>query len=134
MAEGFAREWLQRNGFADYTVISRALTDAYEPEGSPASTHGVELMNEIYNIDISAHRSRMLTLEDVRSATYMIGVSKSHESEVRRRYADDNALTGLMALNRDISDPWHQGRAVYEFCAAMMKKSVEETLASILQR
>ena len=33
MAEYLARQWFMRNDMKNYTVISRALTDRYEPPG-----------------------------------------------------------------------------------------------------
>lgn len=134
MAEGFGNQWLATNGlFGEYLVQSRSLTEDYEPVGSPASAHGIDLMKHTFNIDISSHRSALLSEEDVRTASYLIGVSRSHELAVRSHFPE---LVGqkLLALNRDIPDPWHAHRAVYEECAAMINTSVEDVLSKLLHQ
>lgn len=130
IAEGFAKHWLEKNGVDGFIVESRSLSQDYEPVGSPASAHGVDLMKDIYDIDISRHRSTLLTEDDVLKATYVIGVSKAHTAAISRLFSGCEAK--LLALNRDIPDPWHADRRVYEQCAAAIQSCVSDTLATLL--
>jgi protein-tyrosine-phosphatase len=133
MAEGFAKQWLAEQKLDDqYTVESRSLSKDFEPIGSPPSAHGQELMHGIYGIDISACRSQLLSIDDVRNAKYLIGVSKSHVNSVRNALPRED-LGGLLALNKDISDPWHADRGTYEECAVMIRAAVASTLSEIFK-
>ena len=77
MAEQFANSWLIRNDLIhQFRVISRALTDKYEPPNSPASSHGVEILAKEFSLDLSSHRSSMLTLQEVNDAKIIIGVTE----------------------------------------------------------
>ena len=69
MAEHFAKKYLNEHSFGNVHVVSRSLTTNYEPESSPASEQGVVLMKEDHGVDMSAHRSKMLSANDVAHAT-----------------------------------------------------------------
>lgn len=131
MAEGFAKQWLSEHNLDDYVVESRSLTTDYEPIGSPPSKHGECLMREIYGLDISKHRSKLLSAEDVHDAKWLIGVSKSHAYAVQRMFRDVDS-SKLLSFNRDISDPWHSDRKTYEKCAVMIKGAIDATLSELL--
>jgi protein-tyrosine-phosphatase len=69
IAEQFAKQYLMSRSINDVRVVSRSLTTDYEPEDSPASEQGVTLLKETYDIDMSSHRSKMLSAEDVAQAS-----------------------------------------------------------------
>lgn len=132
IAEGFARQWLLQNGLDGYIVSSRSLSTDYEPVGSPPNAHGKSLMMDLYGIDISMHRSQLLSDRDVENSTFIIGVTKSHTAHISKRFTSSPGLENkIIALNRDIPDPWHADRSVYEECAVMLKESVERTLEAL---
>jgi len=131
MAGGFALKYLQNfrsNG--TFIICSRALTSDYEPPGSPASAQGVEIMSESFGIDLRAHRSQLLTTNDVETADFIVGVSKSHSATIISYFPD--AVGKIFHLSRDVSDPWHQPKKRYLECAEMMKPLVEEILARLI--
>ncbi|CAN0560595.1 unnamed protein product, partial [Ectocarpus sp. 12 AP-2014] len=90
IAEGLAKKWLsERYGVgvqdleqAGYNVKSRGCSTDFEPVGSPASPHGVTIMREQYGVDISAHRSAMLSEADVLEATHIYCMSRRHHDSV----------------------------------------------------
>ncbi|CAM9607761.1 unnamed protein product [Ectocarpus sp. 13 AM-2016] len=90
IAEGLAKKWLsERYGVgvqdleqAGYKVKSRGCSTDFEPVGSPASPHGVTIMREQYGVDISAHRSAMLSEADVLEATHIYCMSRRHHDSV----------------------------------------------------
>lgn len=68
MAEKFADIWLKNSSIADrneYVVQSRALSDLYDPPGSPASLHGATILSTTYGIDLSWHRSTLISIDDI---------------------------------------------------------------------
>ncbi|CAM9605247.1 unnamed protein product, partial [Ectocarpus fasciculatus] len=90
IAEGLAKKWLsERYGVgvqdlekAGYKVKSRGCSTDFEPVGSPASPHGVTIMREQYGVDITAHRSVMLSEADVLEATHIYCMSRRHHDSV----------------------------------------------------
>ncbi|CAN0090028.1 unnamed protein product [Ectocarpus sp. 8 AP-2014] len=90
IAEGLAKKWLsERYGVgvqdleqAGYKVKSRGCSTDFEPVGSPASPYGVTIMREQYGVDISAHRSAMLSEADVLEATHIYCMSRRHHDSV----------------------------------------------------
>lgn len=101
---------------------SGGLTDEYEPHGSPASGNGVVAMRRL-GLDLSHHRSRVLTREDLERAPYIFCVSKRHKEWISR-IGGSEAAARTKTLGEDIPDPWHQEQAVYDACADHMAKIV----------
>lgn len=69
MAEVLAKKWLTEKGHKDFTVVSRSLTDSYEPENSPASLNGIKILQQDYSLDMTNHRSKLLSEGDLERAT-----------------------------------------------------------------
>lgn len=105
---------------------SRGLTDQYEKPGSRAAKSSVAVCNEDFNIDISSHRSSLLTAEDLRDADVIIGLTQNHLNGISYLYpeetADPTIAKKLITIGSvDIADPWHQEYAVYKACAYQIK-------------
>ena len=131
MAMKFAESWLaDRNTSSSGRFISRGLTDAYEAPGSPASSNGVEVLLNDFSLDLSQHRSALLTATEVDSATLIVGVTRSHVAAVLDRFPSSKGK--VFALTRDVPDPWHQPVHVYRQCAHTMKPLVYEILTEKL--
>jgi protein-tyrosine-phosphatase len=132
MLEALTQRWVVEHGYTDIKVESRGITEDYEPAGSPASQYSVEVIREAYSIDITKHRSKMLTDSDVETAFALVGVTVSHANHARHLYP---AHAGkIFSLKRDVSDPWHSEKVVYERCAQQLAAGVEETIPAILSR
>ena len=127
MAEQFGKSWLETNGLSEkFRVISRGLTDQYEPPWKPCKCHGLSLLQEQYDIDMSSHRSALLTAAEAEEAIALVGVTRSHAAYIRGDFPDySHKVTNL---STDVSDPWHQPKVVYQQCAAIMKPLVEEQM------
>ncbi len=69
MAEYFARQFVSEKYLNNVCIESRALTNVYEPENSEASALGIEILKNQYNLDMSRHRSRLISVEDIRNAS-----------------------------------------------------------------
>ncbi len=85
-------------------------------------------MNE-YNIDTSAHRSQLLSAEDVEQAYLIIPVKKDLGGYIKQLHPVSS--NKLKYLSRDIMDPWRQPYPVYLNCAHMVDALVAEVLADI---
>ena len=130
IASALAIKYLQdHDNNEKYKVISRALTDAYEPEGSQASYNGIEVMKNDYNIDISHHRSKLLDDNDMNNAYKVIAVSRSHYNEIVRRYP--NYVSKITTLAEDVTDPWHQPIEIYKQTAITLSKLINDIMITI---
>ena len=130
IASGLARKYLNDNNLNDkYNILSRALTDAYEPENSQASLHGIKVMKDNYDIDISDHRSKLLDDNDMNNAYKIITVSQSHYNETIKRYPQ--YINKVMTLSEDVIDPWHQPLNVYKQTAITLSRLVNDIMIKI---
>ena len=90
----------------------------------------MEILAEEFSLDLSSHRSSMLTLQEVNDAKIIIGVTKSHVAAILRMFPSSEAK--LHALGSDVSDPWHASLEVYRVCANEMMPLVYETLDQLI--
>jgi protein-tyrosine phosphatase len=130
MAEYFARQWLQQKHSEHFTILSRALTDQYEPPGSPASTNGVIVMKEDFDIDMNSHRSALLTQADVDRADAIVGVTLSHIDFISANFA--GATGKVYSMNRDVSDPWHAPLETYRSCAHQLSSLIPLVVGKVV--
>ena len=132
MAEQFANAWLDDNNCrGKYRFISRALSNAYEPENSPASSHGRKVLSEEYLLDLGNHRSVMLSSQDVNDAHLIIGVTKLHVRSIIGKYP--TATSKVDSFSCDVPDPWHSSIEVYKICAAKMKELIDGKLRDLVK-
>jgi protein-tyrosine phosphatase len=75
MAEGLLRDRLARRGVPG-RVHSVGLLD----DGQPASGHGVDVLRT-RGIDLSAHRSRRMTADELVGADLVLGMARLHVRE-----------------------------------------------------
>jgi protein-tyrosine-phosphatase len=121
MAEYLFRRYLQQQGIeSEFTVASRSLTTMYEPENSPASYQGVEVMEKYYGVDMTGHRSKLLSAEDVQNAYAIIPVKRGLRDDIIHYFPESKDK--FIHFQEDIEDPWHQPVSVFKSCAAMMEK------------
>jgi protein-tyrosine-phosphatase len=86
------------------------------------------MMNE-YGIDTSAHRSKLLSAEDVDQAYLIIPVKRDLGHYINQ--AHPAAATKLKFLSKDVMDPWRQPYPVYLNCAHMVDALVAEVMEDI---
>ncbi len=83
----------------------------YAPNGSPASDHAVSVLREL-DIDLTGHRSKVLTPELVGSTDLIVTMTETHRNyildlfpEVGNRVFLINAF-GTSKVPADVSDPY----------------------------
>lgn len=130
IASALASKYLYDNKLNNkYMIISRGLSNEYEPENSLASLHGINTLKNDYNIDISNHRSMLLNDNDMNNATTIIGVTQSHYNEIIKRYpSHSNKVTKLA---HDVQDPWHQPIEAYQHTAITLSKLINDIMMKI---
>jgi protein-tyrosine-phosphatase len=84
-AAALAAKWLHDH-HNDGEVISRSISTDYEPENSPASEYSVQIMKDDFGIDISSHRSKLLTEEDIQGADLIVGITSSHRHHIVNKF------------------------------------------------
>jgi len=85
-------------------------------------------MNE-YGIDTSGHRSKLLSIEDIEQAHWIIPVKKDLGEMIKRAYP--NYASKVRNLQRDVPDPWRQPYPVYASCAAMVDALLTAVLTDL---
>ncbi len=80
MAEGLFRQ--AAGGRGDFRVLSAGIGAVND---QPPTPHSVAAMREL-GVDISGHRSRMLTADLVQQADYIFGMTHSHVDTVALLY------------------------------------------------
>ena len=107
MAEVLARRALQKQG--DWQVLSAGLAAV---NGQPATPHALRAVREM-GLDLSGHRSKMITAQLVRQADYIFALTHSHLEGILYIYPEAASKTYLLrefdesveGLDKDIADP-----------------------------
>jgi len=130
MAEGLARRALADK--PGWRVVSAGLGAV---NGHPASPHAVEAMREA-GLDLSGHRSQMLTGRLVREADYIFGLTHGHVEGVTYLYPEAAEKTFVLrefdpsaeAWEKDISDPIGGPLEGYRECRDQITRGVDSAL------
>lgn len=130
MAEGLFRRAAKKLG--EFKVVSAGVGAI---NGAPASEHAVRALRDV-GLDISQHRSSMLTAQLIQEATYIFGMSHSHVDAILLLYPQAAEKTFLLREfdetltdgERDISDPIGGSFEVYVKC----RDQIEQGIASML--
>ncbi|HEY1489796.1 MAG TPA: serine hydroxymethyltransferase [Verrucomicrobiae bacterium] len=131
MAEALFRRAVSGRG--EFRVLSAGLGAV---DGQPPTSHSVRAMDEL-GVDISAQRSRMLTVDLVREADLILGMTHSHVDTVALLYPPASEKTFLLRefdetlepYEKDISDPIGSSYPVYAEC----RDQIEQGIVSLLK-
>jgi protein-tyrosine-phosphatase len=128
MAEALLRATLVKRGqgLERLKVASFGLA---AQDGQPVSANSVKAMQRI-GLDVSGHRSRLLTQADVDRSVVIFGMTESHLAALHSRF---DVLPDFVLLlrdvlptdvPRDIPDPFGGGYRDYEECRDSMVEAV----------
>jgi protein-tyrosine-phosphatase len=130
LAEAIAKKMVADRGRTDIEVSS-AGTNAWD--GSPASD-GALLVGMERGLDLSEHRSRLLTPEIIQDADLVLAMSPSHLSRIKDLAPAANAhLLGAFASGKEgysVQDPFGGDLAAYRATI----DELEQELDSLLER
>ena len=119
MAAALMRRELAKCGVADIRCESAGL--AASP-GAPASAGALVAMAE-WGIDLSAHRARSATREDIARADGVYAMSASHAAALKT--ACPGAAGRIRVLGGGIPDPYGGDTAAYRRCRDAIAAAVE---------
>jgi tRNA threonylcarbamoyl adenosine modification protein (Sua5/YciO/YrdC/YwlC family) len=136
MAAGFCRKYfadilgcsvdeLSRFGY----IINSAGIAAFE--GVPASRDAVEICRQ-QRIDVTDHRSRPLTLDEIEKSDIIYVMSQSHWENVVRLLPSAKDKCFVLDRTGDIDDPVGWDRDVYQECFNRIKKAITGRTNEIL--
>ena len=108
--------------------------------GEPASNSAVTAMKELYGIDLSRHRSKIVTHDLIASADLVLTMTDSQRAVLLSRFPDEsakiftitqyaNSLTkseiNKSSLSKDIGDPYGQGISTYRQTAKHLAELID---------
>ncbi len=121
MAEGLAKKLLPE----DVDVESAGLSPVFE--GAAEGT--VEIMKDLYGVDVSAHRTRGLAEADLGRFDYIIVLDAGVHELLRYRYP---RLLDRMIL-WDIPDPFDKDWEVYKRTAEKIRQLIQKKLVPLYE-
>ena len=100
-------------------------------EGQPASANAVEVLSE-YGLDLSNHRSLVLTETHVRFADYIFTMTRHHRERILSNWHNvDSRLCVLRMDGGDIADPIGGSMPAYRTCAEQLRVEIGRRLEEI---
>ncbi|WP_024832945.1 low molecular weight protein arginine phosphatase [Ruminiclostridium josui] len=139
MAEGLMKEALKDLKDSPRIIATSRGISAFD--GDPASGHSVKAMKNLWDIDISSHKAKILTNTDAEQADLILTMTRQHRDIIKRLYPQKKDQVFTLKeyvypdLNpdgsaADISDPYGMSYDVYEACA----KELHECIKLILSK
>ena len=131
MAEGLAREMLARrlgcpaNELAARGVVVESAGTAGGWGG--AAAEAIEVMRQ-RGIDLSQHRSQILTADLVQSADYVYAMTQGHRRAVVELAPQAADRVALALGDEDLADPIGGTVAEYEACAQALEQGLQRRL------
>ncbi|MEN8127230.1 MAG: L-threonylcarbamoyladenylate synthase [Planctomycetota bacterium] len=136
MAAGFCRKYFSDilgchvDGLADLGyIIDSAGIAAFE--GAPASRHAIEVCRE-QQIDLTSHRSRQLTLQDIEQSDLIFTMSRSHRASIVQSLPSASKKCFMLDPKNEIQDPIELDMDVYRTCFCQISENIREKKSEIL--
>lgn len=123
MAEGIFQKMLHESGITDVDCQSAGLSTT---DGLPVTENAVTVCREI-GVDISAHRSHRLTLQEAKTADLLAVMTQTHASMLR---AAGIPQTKIYVLGSEVPDPYGGSVEIYRIC----RKNIETALKELQKR
>lgn len=100
----------------------------FDKEGSPASEHAIAIMHK-YGIDLSKHRSKLLTDKMVADADYVVCVASGIALKLAEKFPSVKDRPGVLCVfSRDMPDPWNMAYDTYMENIALNEELTREFL------
>lgn len=111
-----------KNAGGSHQAFSRGIS-VFSEQG--ASQNAVSIMKE-YGMDISTHRSRQLTREDLEKAGLVLVMTKAHKDIISSTFPEfcDKVFTlaEYVGAIEDVADPFGGDLEAYRKCAAQLDR------------
>ena len=90
MAEGIFRAVSsEKNDMAGFAALSRGI---HAFDGDDASEHSVNALRNLWNIDISLHKAKMLSSDEVLEADLLLTMTRQHRDILKIKYFYKNIV------------------------------------------
>ena len=155
MAEGLLRDAAEGDRELSGKV-SAASAGVSAFDGDPASENSILVMKDSWKIDLTSHRSKRITPEDVEAADLILAMTRRHRDTILARFpwAEGKVYTlkeyvdagAGEARNKtsgtdynmddpyDISDPYGMPYSVYKKCGDEIKEAVDKLVSALRQQ
>jgi len=141
MAEAFLRVAINNDPelSGNFTAASAGLAAL---EGEPASENSIKVLKNYWGIDISSHKAKALTPDDISESYLVLTMTRNHKEAINSRlpqfkskvytlkeYISDSS--GMVESQKndhelDISDPYGMPLNIYKLCADEIKEAVDK--------
>ncbi len=111
-----------------YKIISAGL---FGMDGAPASSEVIDICGR-KGIDASRHSSQLLTAEMVEKSDVIFAMTGGHLRSVIRMSRNAESKSFLLAGSRDIPDPIGGGFEVYNECALVIERALDNRLCEMM--
>lgn len=132
MAEFLFKEKIRELGLQDKVKICSAGTYAYD--GDVPTYEGLNVMKNVYGIDMSQHKATPIRNADVQEMDLILCMTNSHKNTLDMMYPDVMNKTFLLKeyvnMGNEIDDPYGYGLDVYKSCA----KEIDECLDLLIEK
>ena len=134
MAEGIFRAVASvEEKESDFRAISRGL---HALDGDSASEHSINALKNLWDIDISLHKSKMLNFQEVLQGDLLLTMTRAHRDIIKAKFPDmgfkiftlkEYAYPNIDkdSYSLDISDPYGLQYSIYESCAKEIYECVK---------
>lgn len=130
MAEGILTSLADRKGL-DLEVVSRGI---YASTGSPATYEAIEVMSDLYGIDIADHRATKLSYYDLATSDFIYAMTENHREMIEMTLEDDAVSAKIRTFaDEDIQDPYMGNMKEYQACAKQLYAGVLRILEEDLK-
>lgn len=132
MADFLFRKKLENFNLIKKVQVYSAGTYAYE--GDMPTLDGINVMKNIYNIDMSKHRATPVRDSKIQEMDLILCMTYSHKNTINMMYPELKNRVFLLKeyvnIGQEIADPYGYGLEVYKQCA----KEIDECLNLLIEK
>ena len=135
VVEALLRDRLQKEGLTDWTVESAGTWAMYS---RGASQYSIDVIRDWENLDLSGHRARMVSAEQLARSDLILTMELGHAEALRVEFPTQAPKIFLLSQMVDnnqynIADPYGLPRSYYEQMVAEVRRLVDEGLPQIIK-
>ena len=134
MAEAYIKHRCEIDGLTNFEITSAGI---YATHGHPPSVFAQEVLNK-KNILWDGQTSSPLTADTVKSADFIIAMSRIHYEQIKLLFVNSSRKTSTLmshvGLQEDIEDPYGGSLADYEECFNKMQPALDAFLQKIIDK
>jgi len=134
MAEAYFRSLCEKSGRKDITVESAGT---FAGGGDAASSQTVSIMKN-YGIDLSGHRSSMLTHDMINDADLIVTMTDSHRHHIGSlmpaALKKTKNLLEFAQKKGNVSDPFGGSEKIYDDCFSEMKAALDNLFQEVNEK